>query len=34
MAIWTHNPPVLGSSPSRPTLRYSHFTGLHVHIWV
>jgi hypothetical protein len=28
------NPPVLGSSPSRPTLRSSRFSGDHVHVWV
>src|ERR1022692_1377237 len=30
---WTFNPLVQGSSPWRPTLRSSHFTRVHVHIW-
>jgi hypothetical protein len=30
----TFNPWVQGSSPWRPTRRYSHFTSVYVHVWV
>ena len=29
-----HTEEVTGSIPVSPTRRYSHFTRLHVHIWV